>query len=615
MWENVGFPDERMKKPPERPSAPELPKTGQDLAEVERALSVLKGRHPEHERLERETKALRAKREAEEDATRAQYFKRVRARRAKIAAVVVVITAVLVVAGSAIRKELGRRAKVDAVAARWQREGLAVLATGSRSEPGALTTDATAGCVLATSTAGERARLHLSTPGGEVEGKGSIFTCLCHGGQVSLKGELPEGDRIVLLTVGLAEIGGSGAFAFVPFQAEARGATDLPCKEGSLDAWAKPKDWSRSHEPRVSEGAPRPPSPSPEPAEADKKRFLALPEGAALSRLGARLVTLVDPRAPFAVRAVPEETCVAVVPAYESEGASLRPVAGGLAAFTKSGVVVWCTKEATTLFVRRESPTAEPGPVFVAMARAEDASGMMGLRDALSAAAPKREVTYAVPAAAHAWNARQILVASEVAPALVQESDPNEPRTAPEARIVAVSVARPGGLVPDTPADTFSYCAPPLDRAHEAICAFSGSQKWRVEGKEPSGLAAARLPAWLEPLHGANHPAALKAIADLLTFARRMRREGFAPTTIEAVTETDRGASVLGRANEDAFLALGLAPEPPFVFPYANGAAWALDGAPEITPIKPLETVSITTKGRLPSKATRRTVVFRRRAR
>src|SRR5690606_25106116 len=128
-------------------------------------------------------------------------------------------------------------------------------------------------------------------------------------------------------------------------------------------------------------------------------------------------------------------------------------------------------------------------------------------------------------------------------------------------------------------------------------------------------VARAALPFWLFALEGVSEPAALKLETQLVSLARRLRRDGFEATTIEAVTELDHGAEILGRAGEDAFVAIGLAPHAPWVFPYSDGPAWTIDGEPRVVPIRPLERVTVrATTRKLPPKATRRTVVFRRHA-
>lgn len=128
-----------------------------------------------------------------------------------------------------------------------------------------------------------------------------------------------------------------------------------------------------------------------------------------------------------------------------------------------------------------------------------------------------------------------------------------------------------------------------------------------------------------------NEPAALKVATQLVSLARWLRREGFEPTTIAAMTELDQGVEVLGRANEDAMVAVTLAKAPPWIVTYTDGPEWSLEGVrggaggaygpsgsgePRIVPIKPLQRVTLraTNPKTLPPKDKRHTVVFRRQA-
>ena len=105
---------------------------------------------------------------------------------------------------------------------------------------------------------------------------------------------------------------------------------------------------------------------------------------------------------------------------------------------------------------------------------------------------------------------------------------------------------------------------------------------------------------------------------DDITLARALQREGFEPTTIEAMTELEKGAEVLGRANEDAIVAVTLAPVEPWAIPLAEApeVSWSLDasGPPHVVPLRPLDRVTLVppAKTKLPPKDKRRTVVFRR---
>ena len=105
-------------------------------------------------------------------------------------------------------------------------------------------------------------------------------------------------------------------------------------------------------------------------------------------------------------------------------------------------------------------------------------------------------------------------------------------------------------------------------------------------------------------------------IPELLALARRLVREGFEPTVLEGVTELRDGVRVVGRAGEDAVVAIGLGPKPPWVFPYTDGVPWDLGDAPRVVAAAAGAAVKLTSSP--PPDAPlekRRTVVFRHAAR
>jgi hypothetical protein len=110
-----------------------------------------------------------------------------------------------------------------------------------------------------------------------------------------------------------------------------------------------------------------------------------------------------------------------------------------------------------------------------------------------------------------------------------------------------------------------------------------------------------------------REPDAVARIPELVTMARRLARAGFQPTDLEGVTELADGVRVTGRAGEDAIVAVGMAPRPPWVFPYGNGVPWDLGDAPPIISLEPGASVKLATSPRSSADVeTRRTVVFRR---
>ena len=418
---------------------------------------------------------------------------------------------------------------------------------------------------------------------------------------------MKPGEGLALLRTDASTVGGSRAFAFLPFKPGTTGQTDVACAEASLDAWLDAKRWTQES----PEGAARPRAPVD--AAASEQWLSADPKRAGLRTAGFKLTAMVARGAPFSVVEIPAETCVLLAVERETDKPSLRLKGGALAVGPVAGHAGWCTSAGALVLAQREGE----GELAVLTVPAARVGGLSGLREAAEdAGMPLQAAT--VPARDRGWSAKQLLLASAIPETLITVSNAPDLGVDAEARIIALSMEKPNALVPDTPADVFSFCDPPLTTALATVCVFSGPQKWRVDGANvDGGVARAKLPFWLFGLQGVSEPAALKVETTLVTLARRLRREGFEPTTIDAVTELDKGAEVLGRAGEDAMVVVGLAQAAPWAFPYTDGPAWTIEGEPRVIPIKPLErvTVSTTTPAAartLPPKAGRRTVVFRR---
>jgi hypothetical protein len=114
----------------------------------------------------------------------------------------------------------------------------------------------------------------------------------------------------------------------------------------------------------------------------------------------------------------------------------------------------------------------------------------------------------------------------------------------------------------------------------------------------------------LEPHH---EPDAIARVPELVTLARRLARAAFQPTLLEGVTELPDGVRVVGRAGEDAIVAMGLGPRAPWVFPYTDGLPWDLGDSPRVVALQPGAAVKLASSP--PSNAPiekRRTIVFRR---
>lgn len=590
-----------MAAPPQKPT----PRTPEDLAEVERALSVLHGRHPEHERVRREDEERRAKRQEEIDAASREQWRRIRWRRVLIAAGVLVVGAVAVTGAHVFRSELARRDRIEQAAHPYRAMGFLVLETTSRGEPSKLEASAPAGCLLATSSTG--ANVRLTHAGGAVEGPAPLLTCICEGGHVTVTADMKPGEGLALLRADASSLGGSRAFAFLPFKPGMTGQTDHACAEASLDGWLDAKRWMQES----PQGTARPVAPV---DVVTSEHWLSVdPKRATLKAAGLEVIAIVKRKVPFAVVEVPAQTCVLVAAERDTDKPSLRLRGGTLAVGPARGHAGWCTSTGGLALALREGE----GELTVLAVPAARIGGLSGLREAAESAGLPLDAS-TVSGADRGWNARQLLLSSAIPETLITVANAPNLGADPEARIVALSMEKPNTLVADTPPDVFSFCEPPLATALTTVCVFSGTQKWRVDGVDvEAGIARAKLPFWLFGLQGVSEPAALKLETQLVALARRLRRDGFEPTTIEAVTELDTGVEVLGRANEDAMVVVSVAPSAPWVIPLTDGPPWTIDGEPRVIPIRPLERLTVsparpTVAVKLPPKAIRRTVVFRR---
>src|SRR4051812_34476221 len=135
------------------PGPPPKPKKGpDDLAEVERALSVLQGRHPEHERARREDEESRRRRAAEIDTRANSEHRRVRSRWTLGLALGVPVVLLFGFIGVYGRREMVRRARIDAVSETFRVYGFTPIETSLRGSTGAIEATAEPGCLLAVST-------------------------------------------------------------------------------------------------------------------------------------------------------------------------------------------------------------------------------------------------------------------------------------------------------------------------------------------------------------------------------------------------------------------------------------------------------------------------------
>jgi hypothetical protein len=562
-----------------------------DLAEVDRAVSVLKGRHPEHERARREDEQAVAQRRAEIDASARVARREAWRKRAIIAAITLAVLAVGGLGGSILRSEFARRGRVEQITDPFRAMGFTVVETSGRGAPSSLAATAPEGCLVAVGTSS--APLTVSLPSRVVEGPGPVLFCLCEAAPVTVAGEVGEGGGLALLRADAELLGGSRAFPFAPLQAGTTAATDEACAQRSLDAWV---------------GAGRGPK-----AGGDSQWLEAEPKRAALSAVGFAVVGGVAEGAPFGVVEIPPSSCAVLSSSRAEDAIHVRLRGGGTVASVEGGPVARCASDGGTFILEREGE----GEVTVISAPATRVGGMLGLREVAEEAGVELAMTV-LPPADHGWSAKQTLLASAVPEALIGVANAPEIARDDEARLVALSFATPNALTSESPDDVFSYCDPPVGAGtREAVCVFSGPQTWRIGSKDAvGGLARAKLPFWLFGLKEVSDPVAQQAETQLVSLARRLKRGGFEPTTIDAMTETATGVEVMGRTGEDAVVAVGLAPSAPWIFPYTDGPSWTVTGEPRVVAAPPREKVSlVSTVRNLPPKASRRTVVFRRQAR
>jgi hypothetical protein len=332
------------------------------------------------------------------------------------------------------------------------------------------------------------------------------------------------------------------------------------------------------------------------------------PGGTQLGAVGFRVSTALAEATPFAVvESVAGDCQLALAPGREL---SLRTTGGARPIEHARGAMIWCSSlpDTVTAWV-----TPGAGRAVILSAPASRLGGLLGAREGA------RDAGYTVNSAAtwlraedQGWEATAILRASTLTD-VTTGPVPTEPG-APDLRVAAI-VASPSAAVTWEPSPAAVACDPPIEgggRTNESVCVPTiASTLWR-KGEALASAARGAPPLWMSTLTPRREPDAVALLPELLALGRRLTREGFEPTTFEGVTELRDGVRVVGRAGEDAVVAVGLAPSPPWVLPYSNGAPWDLGDAPRVVALQPGTAVIL-----IPSAPTsapldkRRTVVFR----
>ncbi|MGH7295282.1 MAG: hypothetical protein ACRELB_10125, partial [Polyangiaceae bacterium] len=185
---------------PDRPPPP--PK---DLDEVERALSVLEGRHPEHERIRRETLAAAETRRGQLEQELAGSARRRRRRAVVLGANLIALAVAAVVGWRVVERAHVLRRDLAHDEGPFVARGLTELASNELSARRVIEVDAPgAACFVAVATAGE---VEAHEGAMTVQGKGSAGWCSCDPGHVTVTGA--DGGGVALLQIDARGIGGS----------------------------------------------------------------------------------------------------------------------------------------------------------------------------------------------------------------------------------------------------------------------------------------------------------------------------------------------------------------------------------------------------------------------
>jgi hypothetical protein len=586
---------------PVRPS--KRPREGLD--EVERALSVLHGRHPEAVRAERETQAaLDAKRVAAEAVSRsaAEQERRTWLRRGGIGVAAVGIAATL---GVTYSRHAARSATLEAALA----PAIALYAAhGFASAPvvrsGADTLELaveepTCFVALASRSPGDGS-LHVDRPSGSLDGSDSIAWCTCGAERGSVRSGAPEaGSGFAVVRVAAAEVGADFGLYFLSPRPKVI-ATPDECSSASLDAWI------------------------------EKGRAPVTPDDGALStplrdRLkenGFEVVGSASSTLPFAVVPKSPESCLLAWSTAPEDLLSLRLAASGGAGAQKplvdvAHVLGVCGNEPKSVTVWRKGT----GALVVVRVGAGRIGGTHGLREA-AARLGLGKMTAWVADDDLGWDASSTLRASGVASPEISVS--TDGSAAQHTRLVALSIA--GAIVRADGKEDAWKCRPPLlPTSTDTVCVESVALGWRASGSVGrAGIAESTFPFWMSGLAGISDAAAFAAELSVLELGRRLVAEGFEPTTLEGVTETPLGARVTGRQGDDKIVALSLLRQAPWAAPCRSvdagppdspdadlSAAWEGGEVVGALPLAPGAQVDLVCAPRVNDVHERKTVVFR----
>lgn len=579
------------------------------LEEVEAALAVLQGQDPEQLRKLREARA-QAEREFREiaermEAQRARKARRLARRRRRLlirTVVGIVVVLALVVFG---RVGLSGRARwksvnesLDQLSAPYLAYGLKApptkRATGNRIEltvpPGSCL------IAIAATNTGEDARLSIERGLFSLLGERSVAWCSCAEESIVVTASAPSADALVgvkLLAAPGAMLGGSRALHLLEPLPKVIGPVAEECEPAHFDGWVR------------SGRAPK--------APVDQSFFEAEIERTALVEAGLKVVARIPEEQPLGAVPPLRGSCFVAVGHEPAAAISLRAEGGArpLDAIREKPLV-WCAKEAGPFTIWREGG----GEVSILAGSSARVGGLIGLREIVRRAGVGEAVTWAGPTDLGSDAADALRASGAVDPVVTWPEPSSGPARAIQPRVVGLSVLAGGSFLPDPKSDATLACSPELvpGAVGQTVCIQSWPQAWRrVGAADLGGMAEAPLPFWLSSMQGVDHPTGLARAVELLALSRRLHARGFEPTVLEGVVELKTGIDVLGRAGEDAVVAVGVTPRAPWVIPYFEGQPWTLEGEPHVFELPPGEHLMLTSKAAaaIPLRD-RRTIVFRR---
>lgn len=566
---------------------PELPpKPKDDLAEVERALSVLGGHHPEHERARREVTEAMTRARALGTSAAVIASRQLRLRLAVGAAGgLAVATLVVLVWRRHAHADSVERALAPATAM-FEPRGFAPLTTAE----GRIEENVEPGCYIAIAGGDGDGKLEVDHGGETLTGARSIGWCACTPEKAVIRADGP----LRLLRVDGKLVGNVDGLGAVEPRPAVTSQRSEDCAAEQLDEWLAEKKLP--------------------PAPVDATLLDADPRFASLRAAGFLPVAALPEERAFAVIDGGGQSCFVAWSAAPEDAFTVRLSGGARPIVAEKGGVAWCSEAPRLVTLWRQGT----GKVNVARSAADRVAGLLGLKERVLRHGVFAPFTAWVAAEDLAWDALQALRGSAIGDAAIALSGTDaESKPGADPRLVAISMLQGGSFAADRRGDVPFFCHPKAETgALHTMCAQLRPQTWRQTGAMGSvGLAQAPLPFWLTVFADVKDSDVAKSVVALLILARRLHGEGFEPTTLAGVVEEASGVSITGRGGDDAVVAVGLGPKAPFVFPYSDGSDWQLAGEPRIVDLKPGERVVLSSV-QTPSvpKEQRRTVVFRRTA-